>query len=166
MRPPRTFHIPYSIPPIPTPHLARASPNSNNAPVTTYLLKTEPGDYSYDDLERDKSTVWDGVANNAALLHMRAVKKGDEAYIYHTGNERAIVGLAAITSDPYPDPNEDDEKLVVFDVRAKKRAKNPVTLADIKADNRFSDFALVKQGRLSAMPVPKKLDELLRSMLF
>jgi len=130
--------------------------------MTTFLLKTEPGDYAWDDLVRDKKTVWDGVANNAALLHMRGAKKGDEAFVYHTGTERSIVGLAAIDSDPRTDP--DDERLVVFDLKPIRKAKTPVTLAAIKADPRFADFALVKQARLSAMPVPAALDKILRSM--
>ncbi|TVQ58957.1 MAG: EVE domain-containing protein [Phycisphaerales bacterium] len=130
--------------------------------MTTFLLKTEPGDYAWDDLVRDKKTVWDGVANNAALLHMRGAKKGDEAFVYHTGTERSIVGLAAIVSDPRTDP--DDERLVVFDLKPIRKAKTPVTLAAIKADPRFADFALVKQARLSAMPVPAALDKILRSM--
>ena len=126
--------------------------------VSGYLiLKTEPGDYSYDDLERDGSTVWDGVGNNAALVHMRAAKKGDLALVYHTGNERAAVGVARLTGDPYPDPRHDDPKRVVFDVEPVERLAAPVTLAAVKADPAFADFALVRQGRLSAMAVPAAL---------
>ncbi|HMB52363.1 MAG TPA: EVE domain-containing protein [Thermoanaerobaculia bacterium] len=121
------------------------------------ILKTEPSDYSYDDLERDLSTVWDGVGNNAALMHMRAAEKGDLALIYHTGRERAAVGIARLISDPYPDPQHDDPKRVVFDVEAVERLPEPVTLAAVKEDPAFSDFALVRQGRLSAVPVPPKL---------
>ncbi len=132
--------------------------------MTTFLLKTEPTSYSYDDLVRDKKTIWDGVASNAALKHMRGAKKGDEAFIYHTGKERAIVGLAKITSDPYPDPKQNDDKLIAFDVKPVKRATTSVTLADVKADSRFAGFALVREPRLSAMPVPPKLNTLLRKM--
>jgi len=121
------------------------------------ILKSEPSDYSFDDLERDGSTVWDGVGNNAALMHMRAAKKGDLALIYHTGKERAVVGVARLTSDPYPDPQHDDPKRVVFDVEPVERLAQPVTLAAVKADGAFAEFALVRQGRLSAMPVPAKL---------
>lgn len=128
--------------------------------MTTFLLKTEPNDYSYDDLARDTSTLWTGVSNNAALLHMRAARKGDEALIYHTGSERAIVGLAKIVSDPRPDP--DDERSVVFGVKALKKAQTPVTLARVKADGRFADFALVRQGRLGVMPIPEDLNAILR----
>lgn len=122
-----------------------------------YLLKSEPGDYSWDDLVRDGSTVWDGVRNNAALLHMRGMKKGDLAFLYHTGKERAAVGVMRLTSDPYPDPDAGDPKVVVFDVEPVEKLDAPVTLAAVKADPAFADFALVRQSRLSAMPVPDDL---------
>lgn len=118
-----------------------------------WLLKTEPEAYSYADLERDGATVWDGVSNNAALLHMRSMQPGDLALIYHTGDERRAVGLAEVTSAPYPDPRLDDPKLVVVDVRPLRTLRQPVTLADVKAEPAFADFALVRQGRLSVVPV-------------
>jgi predicted RNA-binding protein with PUA-like domain len=118
-----------------------------------WLLKTEPDDYSYADLARDGATVWDGVSNNAALLHLRAMRPGDLALIYHTGGERQAVGLAEITSAPYPDPRGDDPKLVVVDVRPLRALKRPVALAEVKAEPAFADFALVRQGRLSVVPV-------------
>jgi predicted RNA-binding protein with PUA-like domain len=118
-----------------------------------WILKTEPGDYSYADLERDGRTLWGGVSNNAALKHMRSMQPGDEALIYHTGDERRAVGLAQIVSAPYPDPQLDDEKLVVVDVVPLRALATPVTLAMIKADDFFADFALVRQGRLSVVPV-------------
>ena len=118
-----------------------------------WLLKTEPNTYSFDDLERDGSTTWDGVANNTALIHLRAMKSGDLALIYHTGNERRAVGIAEIISAPYPDPKANNPKLVVVDLRPVERLKNPVTLAQIKSDPFFADFALVRQARLSVMPV-------------
>jgi predicted RNA-binding protein with PUA-like domain len=118
-----------------------------------WLLKTEPDAYSYDELARDGVTVWDGVANNAALLYLRAMAPGDQALIYHTGDERRAVGLAEVTSAPYPDPKLDDPKLVVVDVRALGPLPAPVGLAAIKADPFFADFALVRQGRLSVVPV-------------
>jgi predicted RNA-binding protein with PUA-like domain len=134
--------------------------------MATLLLKTEPGDYSWDDLVRDKKTAWTGVANNAAQMHMRAAKKGDEAFIYHTGNEKRIMGLAALTSDPYPDPEDEAGKRVLFDLKPVRAAKTPdqATLAKVKANDLFKDFALVKQARLSAMPVPPKIDAALRKM--
>ena len=127
------------------------------AAMANWLFKTEPDDYSYADLERDRCTVWDGVKNNWALKNLREVKKGDQALIYHTGKERAIAGMATVVSDPYPDPQADDPKLVVVDVEPAGSWAQPVTLATIKADPRFSDFALVKFSRLSVKPVPSKI---------
>lgn len=118
-----------------------------------FLLKTEPSAYSYDRLEKDKETIWDGVENALALQHMRAAKKGDEAVIYHTGDERCAVGLAEIVSLPYPDPKTDDPKLVVFDVAARRRLLESVGLAALKAHPAFKDSPLVKIGRLSVVPL-------------
>jgi len=118
-----------------------------------WLLKTEPDAYSFADLEREGSTVWDGVTNNVALKHMRVVKAGDLALVYHTGDERQAVGLAEITSNPYPDPRQNDPKLIVFDLRPLRRLPRPVALAQVKADARFANFELVRQARLSVMPV-------------
>lgn len=121
-----------------------------------WLLKTEPSDYSFDDLVKDKKTVWDGVANNAALICIRNARKGDKAIIYHTGDERQMVGLAEIISDPYPDPKSDNPKLAVFDIRPLKSLKNPVTLLRIKEIKKYSEFPLVKEGRKSVVEVPKE----------
>ena len=121
--------------------------------MSYWLLKTEPEHYSYADLERDGATIWDGVSNNAALIHIRAMRPGDLTLIYHTGDERQAVGLAEVTSAPYPDPKESDPKLVVVDVRPLRRLPRPVTLAAVKADPALADFALVRQGRLSVVPV-------------
>ncbi|NNJ13184.1 EVE domain-containing protein [Chloroflexales bacterium ZM16-3] len=118
-----------------------------------WLLKSEPDAYSYDDLERDGATVWDGVANNAALMYIRRVQPGDQALIYHTGDERRAVGLAEIVSAAYPDPKLGDPRLVVMDLRPMRRLPRPVALAEVKADPFFADFALVRQGRLSVVPV-------------
>jgi predicted RNA-binding protein with PUA-like domain len=127
-----------------------------------WLLKTEPDDYSYADLERDGATIWDGVANNAALLHMRAMQPGDQALLYHTGDERRAVGLVEITSMAYADPQSNDARLLVVDVRPLRALRSPVTLADVKADPAFADFALVRQGRLSVVPVnPQQWQRLL-----
>lgn len=125
--------------------------------MSYWLLKTEPSDYSYADLERDGRTVWDGVANNAALKHMRAIREGDEALIYHTGKERRAVGVARVVSDPYPDPQSDDERLVVFDIEPRRELATPAPLAEIKQDPDFAAFDLVRIPRLSVMPVPPKL---------
>jgi predicted RNA-binding protein with PUA-like domain len=117
-----------------------------------WLLKTEPDHYSYADLERDGATIWDGVSSNAALMHIRAMQPGDLALIYHTGDQRQAVGLAEITSAPYPDPQAGDPKLVVVDLRPLRQLPQPVTLTAVKADPEFADFALVRQGRLSVVP--------------
>lgn len=130
--------------------------------MPTYLLKTEPGTYSFDDLVHDKHAVWDGVSNAAALIALRSMKKGDDAFIYHTGDEKQIVGMAVVTKAAYPDPDQDDEKLVVVELKPGKRAKEPVTLARIKSDPRFKEFALVKQSRLSVMPVPAAMEKIIR----
>lgn len=136
--------------------------------MATWLIKTEPTDYAWDDMARDKRTAWTGVANNAARMHMRAVRKGDEAFFYHTGNDKAIMGLVKIATNPYEDPAEPglngkgEMKAPLFDVSVGKKAKTPVTLADIKADDRFKDFELVRQSRLSVLPVPPELDRIIR----
>ncbi len=118
-----------------------------------WLLKTEPSDYSYADLNRDGKTVWDGVSNNLALKHLRNMKAGDLAFLYHTGKERALVGIAEVISDPYPDPSRNDTRLVVVDVKAEEELPQRVSLAEVKADSEFSDFLLVRLPRLSVMPV-------------
>lgn len=120
-----------------------------------WLLKTEPTVYSYADLVKEKKTVWSGVSNNAALKHMRSMKKGDLAFVYHTGDEKAVIGIAEVVSGPYPDPGARDPKLVVVDLKPKEQLRNPVSLAAIKADPRFAGFALVRIARLSVMPVDK-----------
>jgi predicted RNA-binding protein with PUA-like domain len=120
-----------------------------------WLFKQEPSTYSYSQLEKDDKTVWDGVANNLALKHLRSVKKGDKAIFYHTGDEKQAVGIMEIVSDAHPDPK--DKSLVVVDVRPAGRLKKPVTLAQIKADPAFSQWELVRISRLSVMPVPERL---------
>lgn len=118
-----------------------------------FLLKTEPSVYSYDDLERDRKTVWDGITNPLALKHVRSAQKGDLAVIYHTGDERRAVGIAEIASAPYPDPQASDEKLVVFDVKPKKRLAAPVGLDALKKNPAFRDSPLLRMGRLSVVPL-------------
>jgi predicted RNA-binding protein with PUA-like domain len=129
-----------------------------------WLLKTEPSTYSYDDLVRDKKTRWDGVTNSLALKHIRAMKKGDQVFVYHTGDEKSIVGVAEVAGDPYPDPKAGDPKIVVIDLKPKQRLASPVPLAAIKAKEGFSDFALVRIGRLSVMPVSPEQWKTLLSM--
>jgi predicted RNA-binding protein with PUA-like domain len=125
--------------------------------MNNWLLKCEPDhDYSYQDLENDGQIYWHGGTNNWALKFIREVKKSDKAFIYHTGEERCVTGVANIISDSYPDPNADNEKLVVFDLTPDHAIANPVTLKQIKEDGRFDEFHLVKFGRLSVMPVSKE----------
>jgi predicted RNA-binding protein with PUA-like domain len=116
-----------------------------------WLLKTEPSAYSWADLEREKNAVWDGVTNPVALKHIAAMKPGDDALIYHTGEERAVVGLARVTKAAYQDPKANDAKLLVVELAPVKRVARPVTLADIKADPMFQESPLVRQGRLSVV---------------
>jgi predicted RNA-binding protein with PUA-like domain len=122
-----------------------------------WLFKSEPGNYCYADLERDGTTVWDGVGNNLALIHLRQARSGDQAFLYHTGDERAVVGIVTVTSDPYPDPALQDPKRAVVDVRPEKRLGRLVTLAEIKADPAFAGWLLLTHSRLSVMPVPAPL---------
>jgi predicted RNA-binding protein with PUA-like domain len=121
-----------------------------------WILKTEPSTYSFDDLERAKTTVWDGIKNNLALKHLREMAPGDEVLIYHTGDEKTVVGRATVTAGAYPDPKRKDPKLVVVDLRATGRLARPVTLAAIKADQAFRDLALVRMGRLSVVPATRE----------
>jgi predicted RNA-binding protein with PUA-like domain len=127
------------------------------AHMAHWLLKTEPSTYSYADLEREGRARWDGVTNPVALKHLRAMAPGDLAFIYHTGSEKAVVGIARVASEPSPDPNAKDPRLVVVDLEPRERLARPVTLAAIKADPAFADWALVRVGRLSVMPVPAPL---------
>lgn len=120
-----------------------------------FLAKTDPTTYSIDDLERDKTTVWDGVRSAAALLAIRAMHPGDEVLIYHSQGETAIVGLARVVSEPRIDPN--DPKSWVVDITFVRRLSQPVTLREIKESHLFDDWALVRQGRLSTMSVPEKV---------
>ncbi len=118
-----------------------------------WLLKTEPGTYSFDDLEREGETRWDGVHNPTALGHIRRMRPGDACVIYHSGDVRAAVGLATVTTEPYPDPEGGDPKLVVVDVRAGQRLDPPVPLAVLKADPLFAASPLLRIPRLSVVPL-------------
>ena len=118
-----------------------------------WILKTEPSAYGFHDLVRDRRTRWEGVSNAVALKHLRSMLEGDDALIYHTGNEKALIGLARIASAPYPDPARQDERLVVVDIEAGKALPRQVSLAEVKADPAFKDFGLVRLSRLSVIPV-------------
>jgi len=134
----------------------RQSPIDNRV-MADWLLKTDPDTYSLDDLERERKTVWEGVRNNQALIHLRAMKRGDRALIYHSGDDKAVMGIAEIVSAPYPDPKQEDAKLVVVDVAYRDRLSWPVTLSQIKSDADFRPFDLVRNSRLSVMPVSSGL---------
>jgi predicted RNA-binding protein with PUA-like domain len=138
--------------------------------MPTFLLKTEPSEYAFSDLVRDKKAAWTGVANAQALATLRTMRKGDFALIYHTGDQKAIVGLAKAVANPYEDPEQrgttdaGTPKFAVIDLAPVRAAKSPVTLATIKADKRFANFAVVKQSRLSVIAVPEDLAVVLREM--
>lgn len=138
--------------------------------MATFIFKTEPTTYSFDDLVREKRAVWDGITNNAALGHLRTARNGDEVLIYHTGDVKAIVGLARIHKAPYENPKQPGKtpaglpKFAVVEIVPVRAARTPLTLAQIKADRRFATLLLVTQGRLSVVPVQPELDGALRTM--
>lgn len=119
-----------------------------------WILKTDADTYDFDRLVRERRTVWDGVTNALALKHIRSMAKGDQVLIYHSGDEKALVGLARVASAPYADPKAGDPKLTVVDIEAGERLHSPVTLAAVKADPAFADLGLVRMSRLSVIPVP------------
>ncbi|HTV55833.1 MAG TPA: EVE domain-containing protein [Terriglobia bacterium] len=118
-----------------------------------WLLKSEPGHYSLADLQRDGQTVWDGVSNNLALKNLRMMRAGDLTLIYHTGKEKAIVGIAEVASDPYPDPKQKNPRLAVIDLKFREFLPRPVTLGEIRKQTPLRDFDLVRLPRLSVVPV-------------
>ena len=128
--------------------------------MAMFLLKTEPDTYSFADLVREKKTAWSGVSNPTALIHLRSVCAGNECFIYHTGDEKSIVGLARALGKPYEDPARPGEaptgkpKFAVVDLAPVKAAKTLLSLATMRSDARFAEFILLKQSRLSVMPVP------------
>jgi len=115
-----------------------------------WILKTEPSAYAFDRLVREKTARWDGVTNPVALKNIRAMQRGDELMIYHTGDEKAVVGLATVASAPYPDPK--NAKLAVVDIEAGKALPRPVTLSEIRNEPTLKDLALVRMPRLSVVP--------------
>ena len=135
--------------------------------VNYWLAKQEPDGprgYNILQLEKDKKTIWDGVHNNLALKHIRDMRKNDLVFFYHTGKERQVVGIMIITSNPYPNPAEDNERFVVVDVKFKKLLTNPVTLDEIKKQRKFRNWELLRISRLSVMPVPKTIWDLIIKM--
>lgn len=120
--------------------------------MNRWILKTDSAVYPFDQLERDRRTVWDGVSNAVALKHMRSMAPGDPLLIYHSGATKEVVGLARVVSPPYPDPKQKDSALTVVDIEFDRRLPKPVSLAAIKADPALADLGLVRQPRLSVMP--------------
>jgi predicted RNA-binding protein with PUA-like domain len=121
--------------------------------MSYWLVKSEPSKYSFDQLVKDKQTVWDGIRNYAARLHLRAMKKGDKVLFYHSNEGMEIVGIAKVAKEAYPDPGAEDGEWVVVDLKAVKKLKNAVTLTQVKGDGRLNQMALVRLGRLSVQPV-------------
>ena len=132
--------------------------------MPSYLLKTEPSTYSWADLVRDGRTTWDGITNAAALIAIRQMKTGDEAIIYHSGKDKAIVGIARIVKGAYQDPRQKDPKLAVVDVAPVKALPEPIPLSRIKQERGLADFGLVRISRLSTMPVSEKHRKLLEKL--
>jgi predicted RNA-binding protein with PUA-like domain len=124
--------------------------------MSYWLVKSEPSVYSWEQFVKEKQTFWSGVRNYAARLHMKAMKKGDEVLFYHSNEGLNIVGIAKVIKEHYQDPTTEDTNWVVVDLKPVKKLKQPVTLAQIKADKRLSDMALVRLGRLSVQPVTDK----------
>jgi predicted RNA-binding protein with PUA-like domain len=123
--------------------------------VNRWILKTDSEVYPFDQLEREGRTVWDGVSNPVALRHIRSMVPGDPLMIYHSGATKEIVGLARVASQPYQDPKQKDPKLAVVEIEVDRRLPKTVSLAAIKADPAFADMPIVRQPRLSVIPVPE-----------
>jgi predicted RNA-binding protein with PUA-like domain len=121
-----------------------------------WLFKEEPSHYSFDQLVKDGGTRWDGVENNAALKNLRGVKKGDEIFFYHTGDERQVVGVMRANSDAYPDRDGRGQRPVVVDVSPVRKLRRPVSLSEMKSSPKFAEFDLLRLPRLSVMPVPDR----------
>jgi predicted RNA-binding protein with PUA-like domain len=121
--------------------------------VAYWILKTEPTEYAFARLVADRRTCWSGISNAQALIHLRAMRVGDDCLVYHTGGEKALVGRARVVKGPYPDPALDDPRRVVVDIAAGAPLPAPVSLATLKADRLFADSPLVRQGRLSVVPL-------------
>jgi predicted RNA-binding protein with PUA-like domain len=128
-----------------------------------WLVKEEPDNYSYSTFLKDKTTVWAGVKNPVAQRNLREMKKGDRVFFYHTGKEKQIVGTATVAKPAYPDPQKPGS-LVVVELAAGKPLKRPVTLAEIKADKRFTDMPLVRLPRLSVQPITDEQWEMIEAI--
>lgn len=121
-----------------------------------WLIKTEPGDYSWDDLKNDKRTYWDGVRNYQARNNLKAMQEGDMALYYHSVNEKTVVGVARIVKESYQDPTTDDNRWVAVDVVPEFELKRPVHLSEVKANSNLENMVLVNNSRLSVQPVRKE----------
>ena len=121
-----------------------------------WIIKQEPSQYNWKQFEKDRETYWDGVRNYQARNNLKNMKKGDNLLFYHSVVGKEIVGIAEVTREAYPDPTTDDERWVVVDLKPIKPFKIPVTLEEIKAHKELSEIALIKQARLSVMPITKK----------
>ena len=121
--------------------------------MSAFLVKTEPSTYSFEDLLRDQRTTWDGVSNPLALSHLRAMKRGDAIVVYHSGKDKAVVGFAEVTRAPYADPKLADPKRVVVDLVARGTVATPLALATFRTDAVLKSTVLVKNSRLSVMPL-------------
>ncbi len=119
-----------------------------------WLVKSEPGSYSWEQMRKDGRTFWNGVRNPQASNNLKAMKTGDRAFFYHSGDERAIVGIVEIVKEYYPDPSDASGRFGMVDVKAAASLKTPVTLAQVKADPEMKDLLLVRNSRLSVMPIP------------
>jgi predicted RNA-binding protein with PUA-like domain len=129
-----------------------------------WLVKEEPENYSFQRFLQDGTTVWSGVKNPVAQKNLRAMKKGDRVFFYHTGKEKAVIGTAKVSVPAYPDPKDKTGKLVVVELVPGRKLERPVTLAEIKAAGRFADFPLVRIPRLSVMPVTEAQWEAIEAM--
>jgi predicted RNA-binding protein with PUA-like domain len=127
----------------------------------SWLVKTEPSTYSWDDLVRDGKTVWDGVRNPEARNNLAAMKQGDLALVYHSGDDKAVVGIAKVVRTAFPDPKADDPKWLAVELAAHKPLARAVTLAEIKAAKKLAKIPLVTRGRLSVMPLDAKAVEVI-----
>ena len=128
-----------------------------------WLVKQEPEDYSWSDLVRDGKTEWTGVRNFQARNNLRQMKAGDAVLFYHSGKEKSVVGIAEVAKAAYPDPTSTDESWIAVDIKPVKRLANPVALADVRANAKLHDLLLVRQSRLSVMPVSKAdFDEMVK----
>ncbi len=129
-----------------------------------WIIKQEPSQYSWAQFEKDRETYWDGVRNYQARNNLKNMRKGDNLLFYHSVVGKEIVGIAEVTREAYPDPTTDDERWVVIDLKPIKPFKVPVTLEEIKAHKELSEIALIKQARLSVMPITKKEFQILLKM--